>query len=212
MKKRAFTLIEIIITLTVLSIIITSTIISALRMDKIKEHKLEVATNSFNTSLGTALNEILFYDAQKGIKELSSAELMKYFAKYMDGELIVQSMFGSADNEESGSDDTTQNNENESTNDSSIGSCEEFVGGEYDGFAYLNSNVKCARFSPGIIAGFYVNSNCDSSFYVKEYKSEDLEPREVTNACGYVVYELNGSSGTFGDDLFVIGLGNRRLK
>ena len=224
MKKRAFTLVEILITMSVLGLVMITTVVSALRMDKIKEQKLEAVTNSFNTSVSVALNEILYYEAKKGIKYLSSSELASYFAEYMDGEAIkvqavekTQDSDAADDSEESQNTDITQNDSNNEQNeqqaiDVESGNCGEFVGGTYRNFQYINSATICTKFPHGITAGFYVNKKCNKSFYVKEYKSEQLEERQISDACGYIVYETKDSTGTFGQDLFVIGLGNRRLK
>ncbi len=200
MKKRAFTVSEILITLTILGIIMALTAMTSIKTDKIKEKKIETMSHTFYTSVELAINEIMFYESKgkKGIKYLSSQELMELVTKYLEGDSIALS--------ETEKDSNSAKSGGSQKADTST-TCQEFVWKNHD-----NTEMVCSVIPPNITAGFHVNSECNETVTVFEYRSKGLEAREVKNTCGYIAYQPQKSTGTLGEDLFVIALGNRHLK
>ena len=195
-KLSAFTLIEITTAMLVLGVIIAITVFGTFKSSKIQEKVMITSSRTFYNATQVSFGEIIRDVAQSGIKNLTSEELMNYFVEFMEGTQLT---------------DSSGNN----------GDCSSFVGGDAGEEHYITEDTKCARFAPKIIAGFYVDPDCAQTITVKEYYQDDMDPRSVSNACGYIVYEAAGSDNTygsspsrgiFGTDLFVIGLGNRRLK
>ncbi len=186
MRKLGFTVIELMTVIMILGVIATITSVTVFKNSKLDEKIIESSSKSFYTAAEIALGEIIRDEAPSGIKHLTSEELMEKFVRYMEGYHL--------------------------TNSSSVtGDCSSFVGGEVAGTNYI-SEAKCARFMPKIIAGFYVNPECTQSITIKEYSQQDTDIRNIDDACGYIIYEPLKSKGTFGYDLFVIGLGNRRFR
>lgn len=90
MKKRAFTVAEILVTLTVIGVIAAIAASNSLGGESLKEKKLESTTHTFYSGVELAMNEMVFYenDAKKGIKNLTSEQLMELMTKQLDGDSI----------------------------------------------------------------------------------------------------------------------------
>ena len=207
-KKFGFTIMEITLVLVVLGIIIAVTISSALRSDSAEEKKLKLNSSTFYQKSELAFTEIVKNETNmQGIKNLTSDKLMEYFLKYLEDEIVTNE----AETSETG--ETSETSEtNTSAESAKEDVCAMFTGGSYDDYNVLQQGTACAKFSNKIIAGFYIDNNCEQSFKAKEFKDNDKDIREITNACGYIVFEQTNSKGVFGEDVFVIGLGNRRFK
>lgn len=186
-KYKAFSLFEILLVLVIIGVIAAMTV-AAFRPEAINEKALVTQTHSFFTASENAYQQIIFHHtANRKVTGLSSSSLLDYFIKYLDGE-----KFGASE------DGTT----NPCTSAVATG----------DAATYFNK-AQCATFPTNITAGFYVNTACNETVKTKEYyKKDDKTLKSVTNTCGYIIYEIKGSTGVLGTDVFTIPLGKVAVK
>ena len=190
-KNLGFTLAEILIVVGVMGIIIGSTVLMVFKTSNINVKKIQMSSQSFYSNIENTFREIVLYETRgKGVRELKPSELMDYFVNYMDGQNIIDSegvagdcsMFTvGADFADYLKEDTKEESEEEEEEPE------------------IKEGTKCAEFSPSIIAGFYLDEKCEEEVTIKEFPSGDKPERNVTNACGYIIYEPLKSTGTFGE-------------
>ncbi len=172
--------------------------------------------------------------------KIDSTDLAAYFAQLADGEILVANQ--GEESEDGGESESTPVPGEEGTGAGSAGEGEQqpedseeaaFVkhGGGCGGLliaskslvAEYGKNAACVDFDR-FVAGFVYDQTCTTKVLTKEYLSKDdvdkiadnpdYEPehREIENACGYVIYSLNGGKGEFKKDLFTIPFGKRTIK
>ena len=158
---------EITLVLVVLGIIIAVTISSTLSSDGMEEKKLKLNSSTFYQKSELAFTEIVKNETNmQGIKNLTSDKLMEYFLKYLEDETVTTEA-ETSETSETGETNTSAESAKEDV-------CAMFTGGSYDDYNFLQQGTACAKFSNKIIAGFYIDNNCEQSFKAKEFKDNDI--------------------------------------
>lgn len=203
MRKNnfAFTLGEILIVITILGILATLTTVSTISSDKTRAKKLVIQSNSFYTELENVYLQIVTNHTNtmsiKTLKdinedsEVDSSDMLQLLVKYMDGQNFP----------------------------TAPGSCNNRMVVASVLSDYLEG-MKCAEFPPDITVGVKYDPTCTTTVDYKEYldeedyykKSSDISTKTATDVCGYVMYETRGSIGVLGKDVFIVPLGQRRVK
>ncbi|MBR1617665.1 hypothetical protein IJ670_05880 [bacterium] len=198
-KLYAFTLNELVITLVIVGFLMVSVFTTLFDRNSIHNKKLIALSHSFYEQITGSITSIVYNKTSgKGIQSLTSTQLAEHLL-LMLADLKPEAVSGNY-------------------------SCEKFVAptppaGEGEGEEeepttfVLTETAKCFETNNGLLVAVDVDSTCSQKVFANEYYSEDLETREVNNACGYVAYEdRKSSTGTLGEDLFVIPLGSMRVR
>ena len=187
-KSFAFTLAETLIVLVVLAVIMTITVLSTLNFDEAKAKKIQSVSQSFYTNIQNTYLQILF-------KHTSNGSIVNLEDENGDDEI----------NSEDLANYFIKYTDGEKTTCSDLKNTSSLISD------YLN-DAQCALISPNIVAGFYLDTNCELEVYAKEYLTEIHDAKTVENACGRIIYGLSDSKGNFTYDLFTIALGKRNVK
>ena len=91
-------------------------------------------------------------------------------------------------------------------------SCSELPNNSYGSHVYMNEKVVCLASDRNLNIGFYFDTNCNKSYDVIGYRQEDNILKNISNACGYIIYAPRKSEGIIGHDFFIIGLKKRSIK
>ena len=221
-RKKAFTLAESLMVLTVIGLVSIFTIATSVNVENLKRKQtIAVSQDFYSTTITTLQNTLIhnsknydlrnLYD-ENGDTLVDAVDLRNYFVKYLDGEAI---------------------------------NCSEILITSSTIKDYIESSKdpQCAFFTPKIKAAFVYDSNCSLTVLTKEYLSKDdlkskkqkneneeneesgeneennenkflpsSSTRTVNNACGYILYSYINSEGIFEKDVFTIPLGISRVK
>lgn len=193
-KKKAFTLAETLIVLTVLGVLVTVINVGFQSLNVANKKKIYVEGRSFYTNvegiMQTLMAQVFNGDMTKvtdadGNATINSIDLKQHFASRMGGIDILCSEIPIA---------TT------------------LADGSASPIASYLTNASCTQMDSGIRAGFLYDATCKTQAVTIEYLTEENDTqRTVENNCGYIVYGFKNSKGIFGEDIFVIPIGKTRL-
>ena len=182
-EKKAFTVAEIIVSMSVLALISVITVGTLLTSaERSKTEALISSQNFYNTITGLYMK----------VTSLSSHPVS---AKTNDSETVLNSMLQYLDFTSSDLDCSKV----------------EFNSFEADKCAKLSSGIKMGikvdNTCNTTLDVYEYLSNDD-----KELRPADIRTRNVQKTCGYIIYRTRGSKGIFKEDAFIIPLGNKKLK
>lgn len=209
-KKRAFTLIEIVVVLGLIGIMI-AILLTTMNMSKVKEKETSLLSSNFyqavqNATIYMARRPELVDTDDDG--KFNLEEYFSFYTKKLEGEKendcsVFQGRLGDITKAPNSSDETAEDS-----------------GGKED--EDLTSDMLCSRFNGGIIGGFYYKPECDLELNVYEYLDLDIEEderasRHITKACGLIVYGVeqsisNADNGILGQNIFAIATTNKNIK
>lgn len=193
--KKAFTLSETLIVLTILGIVVTLTAFNTLNSSKLKEKRISATSKTFYTNVTSVYSDVLIkYTKNYSLANLNGGSsnateyVMEAFSAYLDGD--------------------------------KLNNCNDLIVEE--SMKKYKPNT-CSDFPSKIIAGFKYNEDCeadassddeDDGLPVIEYLelNNPLNVRNVQETCGYILYGFKNGSGTYGRDLFMIPLGKMGIK
>jgi len=200
-NKKAFTLSELVISFSVLALMSILTVVTLLSSSERERTQAMIASQGFYESVGSLYLQVTsLSDNPVKIKKTTS----------------VVTPEEPDENQESGNTDS-----------------DELYNAMLKYLDFISANIdcnevnfdsfeadKCVKLTSGIKMGIKVNSKCDSTLDVYEFLKNDdkdlnvnsIQTRNVTNACGYIIYRTRGSKGIFKEDAFVIPLGTRKFK
>ena len=194
---KAFTLAEILISLSVLGVVCAITLFTMISsVSKSKSEIIISSQNFYNTAYGIYMKLTSYSTDRFNIAADDSEKLLNGILQYMD--------FSSANID-----------------------CEEvnFNSFEADKCARLTSGIKIGvkvskpeeddtQESAGNTG--VCNMTLDVYEYLqkedKDLKISDIQTRNVKDACGYIIYRTKKSHGIFKEDAFIIPLGKRKFK
>lgn len=237
-KIKAFTLGEVIIAMTLVSVIAVIVLSSFSHENLIEQRRITALSRKFNSAIENAYQKIVFENTRNAtIQTLidedrmdgGSDVLRDYFVKYLEGENYPPKNAEVGDGEAAQPSDTEDGDEsntegNDENEEKQVeANCEELNVANESPVSEYKEKAVCAMFSPDIIAGFYLNKECNETilanpYFIKNEESNEEDntvnpnTKEIENTCGYVIYSFRKSKGIFGQDMFVIPLGKRNVK
>lgn len=188
-KQQAFTIVETIVVILIVAVIATITVCSTLNAQSLQQKKIKAISKGFYSEAEYAYLNMLS-------EEIRSMNIVN----------INDSSF-----------DDTQDSEElerlfEKYMDLNEVSCSNLPDNDFINEDREDGKLKCAYSNRGVTAGFYLNRDCDETYFIKEYLQDNTNPKEVNNACGYIAYATKNSKGISGVDFFMIALGKRAVK
>ena len=188
-KKKAFTLMETIISITVIAFIGAMTVCNTVASSDLDEKKVRAGSNIFYSTLENAYQTILVTETTgNNITKLKNVDDFENEASGVLKELLTPYL------------DLSDVNCNVFPNIANVTS------------TYLNGMNNCGYSLKGFNVGVNLNDeSCSSDYQVKDYYQDHADLRIVEKACGYVIYATRKSKGIIGKDFFIIPLGKRGL-
>lgn len=189
-KNRAFTLVEIMLAVTVIAVIAVLTVGNREAGDSRRMKKNIAVSQGFYSNLVTSYQHVLIKYGTGSANRITASndktksELMRnHILEFLDGE---------------NTDCTDLKNIATSTK----------------GKSFVSDKMACFITPAKIVGGVYFDTSCNHTYEIKE--TTDLENpnqyKKVTNSCGYILYGLTDSKGEYGKDLFTIAFGERNVK
>ena len=181
-KKIAFTLNEMMISMSVLAIIITMTSTAVIRDSNINEKNILLTSSNFYNNIYNSFSEITTIEAKKdnlSMRNMTSEQLRNYFLNHFDGVVIdCQSNFKNLEL-------ISSNKDNPACAKSSFGV----------NFAVVVDN-DCNTTVATIEHAF----------------EQHQDIKTINNACGYLAFKTKKSTETLGRDFFSIAFGKKSVK
>lgn len=187
-KKRAFTLTETLISVSVIALIAAMTVCNTIASGNLEEKKIKASSQILYTDFENAYQDIVITKTNGyNITKLKNVEDFEQDASNVLKGHLFSSM------------DLFDENCNSLPNSPNVS-------------GYLDDISTCAYSNRGYNIGISLkDQTCSSSYQVKDYYQDNTNTRIVENACGYIVYATKKSKGIIGKDFFIIALGKRKI-
>lgn len=212
-NKKAFTVMESMITLVVIGIIAVLTIASTINIEKININKMNALSKIFYPEVESAYAQILYNETK--YNNIVNIESLK--------DVQLEELPEGASEEEKKEAKKTYIREQSNIIFDFLQRyltvntipCEKVFNSTFpdNQIATLGEGGHiCFTTDKNLNGILRFNKDCDETYYTIPYYKEDGTPVEQQNLCGYFAYASKNSRFVLGKDLFIIGLKKRNIE